>query len=70
MLDYEDIKNDYRLIELDADTKAVQQIEFIRQLKNDAGQNADGIQSMFVLTVLEKIKEARLKSSHGSVTVL
>ena len=27
-------------------------------------------QSMFVLTILEKIKEARLKISQGSVTVL
>ena len=27
-------------------------------------------QSMFVLTILEKIKETRLKFSQGSVTVL
>ena len=32
------------------------------------GRNCD--QSMFVLTILEKIKEARLKISQGSVTVL
>ena len=34
------------------------------------GINAHGAVSMFILTVLEKIKEARLKFSQGSVTVL
>ena len=52
--------------ELDADPKAIQQIELARQLKNTDGVNADGEQSMFVLTILE---EARLKFSQGSVTV-
>ena len=55
--------------ELDADPKAIQQIELAGQLKNTDGVNADGEQSMFVLTILEKIKEARLKFSQGSVTV-
>ena len=32
--------------------------------------NADGAESMFSLTILEKIKERRLKFSQGSVTVL
>ena len=43
-------KNHYRLIavdlsiqkELDADPKAIQQIHFVRQLKNVDGINADG----------------------------
>ena len=33
---------------------------------SDAGNN----QSMFILIILEKIKETRLKLSQGSVTVL
>ena len=55
-------KNHYRLIavdlsrqkELDADPKAIQEIEFVDQLKNVDGTNPDGTQNMFVLTVLEK----------------
>ena len=76
--DYEYIKNRYKLIavdlsrpkELDADPKAIQQIEFVGQLKNTDGVNADGTQSMFVLTILEKINEMRLKFPQRSVTVL
>ena len=34
------------------------------------GINADGTESMFVLPILEKIKETRLKFSQGRVTVL
>ena len=56
--------------ELDADPKAIQQIEFVAQIKNVDGINADGMESMFVLTVLEKMKETRLKFSQRSVTVL
>ena len=55
--------------ELDADSKAIQQIEFFRQLKNVNGINADRTQNVFVLKILEKIKETRLKFSQGSVTV-
>ena len=55
--------------ELNADPKAIQQIELAGQLKNTDGVNADGEQSMFVLMILEKIKEARLKFSQGSVAV-
>ena len=48
-LDYEYIKNHYRLIavdlirqkELDADPKAIQQIEFTGQSKNNDGESAD-----------------------------
>ena len=61
--------------ELDADPKAIQPIEFVGQLKKqDAKDNATDAagndQSIFVLTMLEKIKETRLKFSKGSVTVL
>ena len=78
LLDYEYIKNHYKLIavdltrqkELDPDPKAIQQIEFVGQLKNIDGQNADGTQSMFVLTILKNVKETRLKCSQGSVAVL
>ena len=50
LLEYEYIKNYYRLIaldlsrqkELDTDPKAIQQIEFVGQLKNENGINADG----------------------------
>ena len=34
-------------------------MEFVGQLKNEDGINADGKQSMYVLTILEKIKEMR-----------
>ena len=72
------MKNHYRLIAvnlsrqkvLDADPKAVQQMEFIGQLKNEDSVNADGTQSMFVVKILEKIKEMRLKFYQGSVAVL
>ena len=75
LLDYVYIKNHYRLTavvlsrqkELDADPKAVQLIEFVRQLKtldhNGNATDAGGNQSMFVLTILEKIKETRLEFS-------
>ena len=50
--------------------KSIQQIEFDKQLKNVAGVNAHGTQSMFILTILEKSKETRLTFSQGSETVL
>ena len=56
--------------ERDADPKAIQQIEFVEQWKNINGINADVTESMFALTMLEKIKGTRLKFSQGSVTVL
>ena len=76
MFDYEYVKNHYRLVavdlskqkELDADPKAIQQIELVGQLKNDNNQIVAN-ESMFVLTILEKMKEARLKFSQGRVTV-
>ena len=55
--------------ELDPDPKAIQQIEVVGQFKKIDGVNADGTQSMFVLTILEKIKETKLKFFEVSVTV-
>ena len=82
MLDNDYIKNYYRLIavdlsrkkELDADPKAIQQIEFVGQLKkidkNGNVKDAGDGKSTFVLTNLEKIKETRIKFSSRGVTVL
>ena len=78
LLDYEYIKSHYRLIavdlsrqnELGADPKAIQLIEFVGQLKNVDGINVDGTQKMFVLIILEKIKETRLKFPQGTVAAL
>ena len=44
--------------------------EIIGQLKSVDCNNVDGAESMFILTNLAKMKETRLKFSHGSVTVL
>ena len=56
---------------MDADSKAIQQIGSVGQLENvDKDCNAidaDGTEAMFILTVLEKIKEMRLNISQGSV---
>ena len=80
LLDYDYFKNNYRLIavdlnrqkQLDADPKAIQQIELIGQLKrlDDDGNTRDAgaDQSMSVLTVLEKIHERRFKFSQGTET--
>ena len=60
LLDYDYVKNYYRLIpvdlsrqkRLDADPKAIQQIEFVGQLtKLDDNNN---VESLSVLTILEK----------------
>ena len=64
MVVYDYIKNHYKLIavdlssqkELDTDSKSIEQIEFVGQLKNVDGTNADGAESMFILTILEKIQ--------------
>ena len=79
-LNYEYSKSNYRLMVLDrsrqkgldADPKAIQQIVFAKQLKDEDDVNESGVnaQSMFVLTLSEIIKGARLKFSQGSVTVL
>ena len=64
LLDYDYIKNDYRLIvvdlirqiELDADTREIQQIESVGQL-NNLENTIVANESMFVLTI-EKNKES------------
>ena len=45
---------------LDGDLTAIKQIEFVGKLKNRNNQFVAN-EAMFVLTTLEKIKEARLK---------
>ena len=54
--------------------KAVEWIGFVGKLKNLDGEgnanDAGNDQSMFALTVLEKINKTRLKFSQGSLTVL
>ena len=82
-MDYDYIKNQYRLIaidlsrqkKLDADPKVIQQIEFVGRLKkldddDNATDETGNDQYMFVITILEKIKETRLKFYQGSKTVL
>ena len=80
MLDYDHIKRNYWLIEvdlcrrkeLDADTKTIQEIELIGQLKNlDLDYNdtdaAGNDQFMFILTILEKIKIKLFSTKCNSV---
>ena len=60
--------------ELDADSLAIQPIEFVGQLKklddNGNATDVDYDQSMFVLMILEKIKEIRLKFYQGRLMAL
>ena len=56
--------------ELDAHPKAMQLIEFVGLKKNSDHINADGAESTFVLTILEKSKETKIEFSQGTVTVL
>ena len=66
LLDYDYIKHNYRLIavdssrqkELDANPKAIQQIEFVGQLKKLDNTNANA-ESMSILMVLDKIKDGK-----------
>ena len=77
VLDYENIKNHYRLIatdgsrqnELDVDPKSIQQIEFFGQLK-DPDDATVANESMFVLTVLEKVRETRVKLTNTKLIKL
>ena len=55
--------------ELDADPKPIQQIEFFRQLKNSNNKIAAN-ESMFVLTILEKVKEITCSAKLRSDDVL
>ena len=75
LLNYDYMKNHYRLIEVDVsrqkelntDPKAIQQIWIVGQLKNvDNDYNAiDGgeTQTIFILKILEKIKKMIIKFS-------
>ena len=56
--------------ELDVDPKAFKQIETVGQLKSEDAINADGAESMFILPILEEIRETGSKCSRKSVTVL
>ena len=57
--------------ELDADSKTIQQIEFVEELKKlDDDDDNNGAESMFILTILEKVKETILTFSQGSLTAL
>ena len=47
--------------ELDADPEKIKQIEFSGQLKNDNNQIFANETIFFILTILEKITETRLK---------
>ena len=70
LLDYDYIKNHYRLIAvdlsrqngLDADLKSIHQIKVVGQLKNP-DNDIIANKSMFLLRILEKVKETRLKFS-------
>ena len=55
--------------ELETDPKAIQQNKFIGQLKNPDNETFAN-ESIFVLIILEKIKETKLKFSEVSVAVL
>ena len=75
LLNYDYMKNHYRLIEVDvsrqkelnADPKAIQQIWIVGQLKNvDNDYNAidgDVTQTIFILKILQKIKKMIIKIS-------
>ena len=69
LLDYDYAKNHQSLIpvdlsrqkELDADPKAIQRIKFVGQFINIDDINADGLHSMFILTILEKNQRNAIK---------
>ena len=62
--------NSSRQKELNANLQKLQKKELVGQLKNVDVVNAIGTQSMLVLTILEKIKEMKLKLSQTNGTVL
>ena len=46
---------------LDTDTKTIQKIEIVGQLKYEDGINADGTESMSILTISEKNQRKEIK---------
>ena len=60
------IKQDEEIIKL----ATIHQVGLIGKLKHADGVNINCLQSMFILTILENIKEMRLKFYQRSVTVL
>ena len=73
LLGYEYKKTHYRLTaddlsrqkKLDADPKVIQQTEFVGQLKNSDGRDADEAESMFVSTILDKKQRNEIKLFSG-----
>ena len=62
LLDYIYFKNYYKIITLDADPKAIQQINFTA--------NLDRAGNTRIYFILEKVKETVLEFSQGTVKVL
>ena len=64
---------DSRQDDLDVDPKEILQIKFVGQLKkldnNGHTTDADNDWLIFILMILEKIKETRLKFCQGSLMV-
>ena len=71
LLDYGYIQSHYKLIavnlgrqkELDADPKAIEEIEFVGQLKNINGINADGAEFKFFKSLRKKFKDTKIEFS-------
>ena len=55
---------------LDADLKTIDEIKFAGQSKNVYGLNADGPEYMFIIFILENIKETPLEPTQRRVAVL
>ena len=49
--------------ELDADPKATEEIEFVGQLKNINGINADGTEFKFYKSFRKKVKDTKIEFS-------
>ena len=77
LLYYDYIRNHYKLIavdlsrqkELDADPKAIQQLEFVGQLQGPDNAIVAN-ETIFVLTILEKNKETRLNFSRKCNSII
>ena len=78
LLNYKYIKMHYRIIaaklsrikQLNVNPKPIQQKKIVGKLQNINVVNVDDTQSIFVLTILEKIKETKLKFSQGNGAVI